>query len=144
MELDSSTSLPTPVSRISDLVLTGSGVEIGLISFDIDGTLESGDPPGPITLPFIHSLRARGFIIGSCSDRTPREQQSIWRRLELVPDFVARKTELPSVRSQFAAHFYVHVGDTSVDESYAKQAKFEFWWPWEVQLDNPESWPTRR
>jgi hypothetical protein len=116
-------------------------VGVGVVSFDIDGTLESGDPPGPITLGFIYGLRARGFIIGTCSDRTPREQLSIWQQLGVTPDFVARKTELAAVRARFVAHSYVHVGDTIVDQSFARQAQFDFWWPWDVQLDNPEDWP---
>ena len=40
-----------------------------LVSFDIDGTLETGDPPGPITMEMVGMAQAQGCIIGSCSDR---------------------------------------------------------------------------
>ena len=41
-----------------------------LISFDIDGTLEVGDPPGIITLDMVRKAKELGFLVGSCSDRT--------------------------------------------------------------------------
>jgi hypothetical protein len=132
---------PSAASLPDESISSERNLEVGLISFDIDGTLESGDPPGPITLGFIHRLRARGFIIGTCSDRTPQEQRSIWEKLGLTPDFVARKTELPLVRTQFLAPLYVHVGDTIVDQSFARQAQFDFWWPWDFEQTNPEDWP---
>ena len=40
-----------------------------LISFDIDGMLEVGDPPGYITMEMGRRAKALGYIIGSCSDR---------------------------------------------------------------------------
>ena len=41
-----------------------------LISFDIDGTLELGDPPGVPTMDMVRLVQEKGFLIGSCSDRT--------------------------------------------------------------------------
>ena len=49
-----------------------------LISFDIDGTLETGDPPGCITMERVREVQALGYIIGSCSDRTVSTQQRMW------------------------------------------------------------------
>jgi hydroxymethylpyrimidine pyrophosphatase-like HAD family hydrolase len=37
-----------------------------LISFDIDGTLVVGDPPGLITLDMVRQAQASGYLIGSC------------------------------------------------------------------------------
>src|SRR6266566_8855418 len=45
----------------------GSGV-VKLISFDIDGTLEVGDPPGLITMEMVRQAKHLGCLIGSCSD----------------------------------------------------------------------------
>ena len=38
-----------------------------LISFDIDGTLEEGDPPGVLTMDFVREVEVkdRGLLIGS-------------------------------------------------------------------------------
>ena len=49
-----------------------------LISFDIDGTLETGDPPGCITMGRVRQAQELGYIIGSCSDRTVSTQQRMW------------------------------------------------------------------
>ena len=49
-----------------------------LVSFDIDGTLEVGDPPGPITMAMVRRAQAHGCIIGSASDRPLPVQQAIW------------------------------------------------------------------
>ena len=46
-----------------------------LISFDIDGTLEVGDPPGSITMEMVRRAKRLGYLIGSCSDRTVSAQQ---------------------------------------------------------------------
>ena len=39
-----------------------------LVSFDIDGTMEFGDPPGPVTADVARELFARGYIVGVASD----------------------------------------------------------------------------
>jgi len=49
-----------------------------LVSFDIDGTLIAGDPPGPILFEHVLAAKARGYVIGSSSDRTLGEQRHIW------------------------------------------------------------------
>ena len=49
-----------------------------LISFDIDGTLEVGDPPGILTMEMVRTVQKKeGFLIGSCSDRTMSGQRAI-------------------------------------------------------------------
>lgn len=110
-----------------------------LISFDIDGTLEMGDPPGPLTADFVRGMQQRGCLIGSCSDRTIREQSSMWDAAGIVPDFVVVKNRLDSLRERFASHRYVHIGDTHVDAHFAKQANFEFFFVLELagRLDSP-------
>jgi hydroxymethylpyrimidine pyrophosphatase-like HAD family hydrolase len=58
-----------------------------LISFDIDGTLEVGDPPGDITMDLVRMAQQLGYLIGSCSDRTLSAQQRIWSDHLIVVDF---------------------------------------------------------
>ena len=41
---------------------------VTLVSFDIDGTLEIGDPPGIITIGAVHTARRLGYLVGTCSD----------------------------------------------------------------------------
>jgi hypothetical protein len=108
---------------------------ITLVSFDIDGTLEIGDPPGLITIAMVEHARRRGYLIGSASDRPLSYQRAMWERLGIVPHFTALKHRLAEVRARFAAHAYYHVGDTDVDEHFAATAGFAF-----LRVDAHASW----
>jgi hypothetical protein len=102
-------------------------VSVGtVVSFDIDGTLEIGDPPGIITIAAVHTARRLGYVVGSCSDRPLAHQRRLWERLELNPDFTVLKHRLAEVRAAFAAVTYYHIGDTDVDEHFADLAGFRF------------------
>lgn len=100
-----------------------------LISFDIDGTLEVGDPPGCITLDMVRAAKASGCIIGSCSDRTVSNQQRIWSDNEIDMEFTVLKHQLDSVKEQFQADHYYHIGDTDLDRQYAERNGFHFLLP---------------
>jgi hypothetical protein len=108
-----------------------SGTSLGqttvLVSLDIDGTLEFGQPPGPLLLQHVHEMQRRGYIVGSASDHTIAEQRAMWRTVGIEPDFVSHKHNLTAVRAQFECSRRVHIGDTGVDEHYAHLAGFEFW-----------------
>ena len=107
-----------------------------LISFDIDGTLEIGDPPGILTMDLVRRTQAKGFLIGSCSDRPMSGQQAIWDQHNIPVDFVVSKQMLPDVKARFQADVYYHIGDREdLDKKYALEAGFEFLWPHEVILE---------
>ncbi len=97
-----------------------------LVSFDIDGTMEFGDPPGPVSAAVARELVGRGYIVGVASDWPRSSQQPLWSRHGVEPEFVGGKHHLHEVKAQFAADRYVHVGDTDVDERYALLAGFDF------------------
>jgi hypothetical protein len=99
---------------------------VKLISFDIDGTLEVGDPPGLITMNMVREIKALGYLIGSCSDRTLSYQRQVWERHRIVVDFTALKHRLADVKAQFQAEAYYHIGDTDMDRFYADKAGFRF------------------
>ena len=99
-----------------------------LVSFDIDGTLEAGDPPGPVTMSMVRSARDHGCIVGSASDRPLPVQQSMWDRHGIAVSFVSSKQGLPDVKSRFAAEEYYHIGDTDMDQQLALAAGFQFIW----------------
>jgi hypothetical protein len=98
-----------------------------LVSFDIDGTLEAGDPPGPITFAFVAEAKARGHIVGSASDRALSEQRNLWRQAGLTVDFICNKHRLADSTRHFTCQRKLHIGDTSTDEYYARLAGFEFY-----------------
>ena len=106
-----------------------------LISFDIDGTLEVGDPPGALTMDMVRRVQEKGFLIGSCSDRPISAQRAIWDKHDIPIDFAVGKMMLPDVKAKFEADVYCHIGDREdLDRRYALDAGFEFLWPHEAIL----------
>jgi hypothetical protein len=97
-----------------------------LLSFDIDGTLEIGDPPGIIPIALVRRARQLGYLVGSCSDRPISFQEAMWRRLDVVADFTVLKHRLADLKARFDAARYCHVGDTDIDEHFATLAGFRF------------------
>ena len=97
-----------------------------LISFDIDGTLEMGDPPGIITMDMVRLMQTLGYLIGSCSDCTIRHQQQLWAQHNIRVDFTVLKHQLDNVKAQFQTEAYYHIGDTDMDRFYATRAGFRF------------------
>ena len=97
-----------------------------LISFDIDGTLEVGDPPGIITLHMVRQAKSLGYLIGSCSDRTISYQQRLWSQHDIAVDFMVLKHQLADVKARCQAEVYYHIGDTDMDLFFADRAGFRF------------------
>ncbi|MBM3341742.1 MAG: HAD family hydrolase [Betaproteobacteria bacterium] len=100
-----------------------------LISFDIDGTLETGDPPGRITMVMVRQVQALGYIIGSCSDRTVSHQKRMWQQHGIEVAFTVLKHRLDEVKAQYAAEHYVHIGDTNMDKYHAELHGFTYYFP---------------
>jgi hypothetical protein len=97
-----------------------------LVSFDIDGTLEVGEPPGIVSIALVRHAQQLGYVIGSCSDRPIGYQQAMWQRLGIAADFTALKHRLADLKKHFAAAAYYHIGDTDIDECFATEAGFRF------------------
>ena len=97
-----------------------------VLSVDIDGTLEIGEPPGIIPVALVRTAQRLGYLIGSCSDRPISFQQAMWQRLDIRADFTVLKHRLAEVRQRFGAAAYYHIGDTDVDERFAREAGFRF------------------
>ena len=104
----------------------------GLLSFDIDGTMEMGDPPGPVKAKIVRRAREMGFLVGSCSDRPVRVQEMLWSTRDLVMDFIVIKHQLLVVRARFEVEAYYHIGDLELDQQFAREAGFTFVWPHEA------------
>ena len=100
-----------------------------LISFDIDGTLEVGDPPGRITMERVREAQALGYIIGSCSDRTVGNQRRIWLEHGITVAFTVLKHQLDQVKAVIDAEHYYHIGDTNMDRHYAELNGFTYFFP---------------
>jgi hypothetical protein len=105
---------------------SGRAGMVKLISFDIDGTLEAGDPPGIITMDMVRVIKALGYMIGSGSDRPLSSQRDIWDSHRIVVDFTTLKHNLADVKARFQAEAYYHIGDTDMDRFLADRAGFRF------------------
>ena len=97
-----------------------------LISFDIDGTLEIGDPPGIVTMDLVRQAKSLGYLIGSCSDRPVSSQVRLWNDHCISVDFTVLKQNLEDVKARFEVEAYYHVGDTEIDRFFAHKAGFQF------------------
>ena len=97
-----------------------------LISFDIDGTLEVGEPPGSITMDMVRGAQEAGYLIGSCSDRTISAQQRLWKDHGISVEFTVLKHNLSDVAARFEADEYLHIGDTDLDLRISQAAGFRF------------------
>ena len=95
-----------------------------LISFDIDGTLEVGEPPGLISVAMLRQVKRLGYLIGSCSDRPISYQERMWEQLGIAADFTVLKHRLAELKATFTAEGYYHIGDTDVDHFFASEAGF--------------------
>lgn len=112
---------------MSDAPKQGSPRGTLVLSLDIDGTMEFGEPPGPITVALVHELVAAGLVVGCASDRTRTDQEQSFGAHGITLEFHGGKHHLDQVRARYdGAHRYVHVGDTHVDEHFAGLAGFEF------------------
>jgi hypothetical protein len=55
-------------------------------------------------------------------------------------DFVGHKHHLTDIVERFTCERLIHIGDTSVDEHYAKLAGLEFVWVDQLPADGEEGW----
>jgi hypothetical protein len=117
----------TPAAFLSDGELT-------VVSFDIDGTMEFGDPPGPIPVALVVAVAGLGHVIGSASDRTRSDQARLWSAHGVDVHFMGGKHHLGEVRERHPATRYVHIGDTRIDKHYAMVAGFDFYWSYEFDI----------
>ena len=111
-----------------------------LISFDIDGTLEMGDPAGPISLDLVRLAKDHGYVVGSSSDRTLLDQRRLWDHHAITVDFVSNKHRLHEVRAQFTITRGIHIGDALMDEISAHNAGFDFWYADALPEAGAENW----
>lgn len=107
-----------------------------LLSFDIDGTMEFGDPPGPVAAEIVRRAQEMGYTVGSCSDRPAPVQAMLFAAKGITLDFSVIKHQLPLVKARFEAEIYYHIGDRELDKQFAEQAGFDFFYP-DVAITEP-------
>ena len=104
----------------------GARVPSVMVSFDIDGTMEFGDPAGPVTIDLVRTAKGLGYVVGCASDRPLSSQRRLWSEAAVDMDFIGGKHDLHVQRDLWTCQRMVHIGDTDVDRHYALLAGFEF------------------
>jgi hypothetical protein len=97
-----------------------------VISFDIDGTLEFGDPPGPIPVSTVLGIQRAGVLVGSASDRLPADQRRLWENADVKVSFAVPKHTLADLAHRFRRYPVVHIGDGIGDRLAARAAGVRF------------------
>ena len=113
---------------------------MNLISFDIDGTMFFGDPPGAVTQDLVRRAKALGYLVCSASDRTVSNQWDLWRENNIEIDFVVLKHQLAALKEKFSADRYCHIGDGEMDKFFAIQAGFDFYHVESLPDDGDPEW----
>tara|TARA_B100000686_G_scaffold91110_1_gene97716 strand:+ start:421 stop:960 length:540 start_codon:yes stop_codon:yes gene_type:complete len=104
-----------------------------LVTFDIDGTMEFGDPVGVVTKEVVQFYRDNGVLVGSASDRTKSTQLNMWNSFGFQVDFAIVKHKIPELMEEYTqCKSFWHVGDRPVDQQIASNAGFTFFWPDQV------------
>ena len=55
-------------------------------------------------------------------------QRALWEEHDIPMAFVASKPDLTELRATIEADAYYHIGDSIIDQQYAKWGGFDFWW----------------
>ena len=97
-----------------------------VVSFDIDGTLEFGEPPGPIPVSTVLAVQRAGVVIGSASDRLPSDQHRLWQNTKVQVSFAVPKHTLSHLLDRFRRHPVIHIGDSIGDRLSARAAGAHF------------------
>jgi hypothetical protein len=97
-----------------------------VVSFDIDGTLEFGEPPGPIPVSTVLALQQAGVVVGSASDRLPSDQRRLWHGVHMQVGFAVSKHQLAGLSDRFPGSPLVHIGDGIGDRLSARAAGAHF------------------
>jgi hypothetical protein len=81
-------------------------------------------------MDMVRICQDKGFLIGSCSDRPPSSQRSLFEEHNIQVDFAVAKHLLADVKSGFEAEAYYHIGDREdLDKQNALRNGFDFLWP---------------
>ena len=112
-----------------------------VISFDIDLTLRTGldyETNAVLIEPSeITRLQGLGYIVGTCSDRTPTDQKDLMDTLQQAPHFCIPKEMLEWTRKLIPAASHLHIGDDDRrdrrDRQIAEKSGWQHQWPDEYQ-----------
>ena len=123
---------------IADLNRKPDAPGFRVASFDIDLTLaipeDDDNTYGVIDPAELSRLQAEGWIVGTCSDRDPSDQQAVMYQAGVKPDFCIPKELLSWARRLLPGAELNHTGDDAQrDRAIAEASGWQHQWPWEWQ-----------
>jgi hypothetical protein len=96
-----------------------------VVAFDVDGTLEYGDPEGPIKLERVKQLKDEGFSVGIIGAR--EKVENLLPNLDFYSPGDPLKPEgLREVKERFNPIMGIYVADRASDREAALQTGFCF------------------
>ena len=121
--------------------------EFQVASFDIDLTLSVPDDEdyngyGVIDPGELSDLQEEGWIVGTCSDRDPRDQRAVMAQVGVEPDFCIPKEMLDWARQLLPGSDLQHIGDDARrDRGIAEASGWQHRWPaeWQRMRDQTKS-----
>jgi len=96
-------------------------------AFDRDGTLEWGNPPGPVKKHHLIFLKQLGYQIGGSGGQAEGEQYSNWKSNGIDPDFVVFKSDIYTLKPRYSK--IIHIGDDITDRKVANRHKLGYMKP---------------
>lgn len=95
-----------------------------LVAFDVDGTLECGNPQGPIKLDILKRMKNEGMVIGIISPSLFRVKKELGKLLDFYK--AGPKEEvMREIRMSYSGRV-LYIGDSIHDELAAAKALWEF------------------
>ncbi len=105
-----------------------------VLIFDVDGTLEVGDPPGPIPLSVLSYLKEKGFIVGIVGSwaKIPKE---ILSKLDFYyPGHPEKPKWLSEVCKKFNPIIAFYIADEERDREACREARVTYIRPEDFRL----------
>lgn len=106
-----------------------------VFAFDVDGTCETGNPPGPIPLNNLLVLKNRGHVVGIISGSLARVKNVLGDQLDF---YLAgsKAGEMVRVAQHYVGEAKIYVGDSPTDMVAAKIAKWGFVYAKDFRVEN--------
>jgi ribonucleotide monophosphatase NagD (HAD superfamily) len=98
-----------------------------VIAFDVDGTLEVGDPAGSIKLSALKDLKQQGYVVGVISNASTRAR--VKDKFHDEADFFLTKGTTKAQSMKIVGKDFdqkLYVGNSAQDEKAAKKADWKY------------------
>ncbi|MEA2033150.1 MAG: HAD family hydrolase [Euryarchaeota archaeon] len=96
-----------------------------VIAFDVDGTLECGEPPGIIKIETVKRLKEKGFIVGIVG-----AYKKVQRHISHLDFYLSgdphKPENLKKVRETYKPAFCIYVADLPSDKVAALKNGFSY------------------